>query len=45
VDEGQDYPEKGWIEIHETVMKDGSARLDGEPDFTYVVVRRPLRRA
>jgi hypothetical protein len=35
VDEGQDYPEKGWIEIHETVMKDRKTR-DGEPDFTYV---------
>jgi hypothetical protein len=34
VDEGQDYPEKGWVEVHETVLKD---HLDhnGEPDFTY----------
>lgn len=28
VDEAQDYPEKGWIEVHETVMKD-------RDDFTY----------
>jgi hypothetical protein len=34
VDEGQDYPEKGWIEVHETVMKD-TVDIDGEPDFTY----------
>jgi hypothetical protein len=34
VDEGQDYPEKGWIEVHETVIKD---HIDawGKPDFTY----------
>lgn len=35
VDEGQDYPEKGWIEVHETVMKD-RVNAEGEPDFTYV---------
>lgn len=34
VDEGQDYPEKGWIEVHETVLKDHTDR-DGNPDFTY----------
>jgi hypothetical protein len=34
VDEGQDYPEKGWIEVHETVMKD-TVDIDGEPDFSY----------
>lgn len=34
VDEGQDYPEKGWIEVHETVMKDHTDHT-GNPDFTY----------
>lgn len=34
VDEGQDYPEKGWTEVHETVMKD-TVDIDGEPDFNY----------
>lgn len=34
IDEGQDYPEKGWIEVHETVMKD-TVDADGNPDFTY----------
>lgn len=34
IDEGQDYPEKGWIEVHETVMKD-HVDPEGEPDFTY----------
>lgn len=34
VDEGQDYPEKGWIEVHETVMKD-TVDADGNPDFSY----------
>ena len=34
VEEAQDYPEKGWIEVHETVEKD---TLDeyGKPDFHY----------
>jgi hypothetical protein len=34
VDEAQDYPEAGWTEVHETVMKD---RVDeeGNPDFNY----------
>jgi hypothetical protein len=36
VDEGQDYPEKGWIEVHETVLKDHIDQ-DGKPDFTYHV--------
>jgi hypothetical protein len=34
IDEGQDYPEAGWTEVHETVNKDHVDR-DGEPDFTY----------
>ncbi len=34
VDESQDFPEKGWIEGHETVMKDHVDR-EGNPDFTY----------
>jgi hypothetical protein len=34
VDEGQDYPEKGWIEAHETVMKDHKD-ADGNPDYGY----------
>ena len=34
VDEGQDYPEKGWVEVHETVLKD-HVDADGNPDFTY----------
>lgn len=34
VDEAQDYPEKGWIEAHETVMKDHKDR-DGNPDYGY----------
>jgi len=28
IEEAQDYPDAGWVEIHETVMKD-------RPDFTY----------
>lgn len=34
IDEAQDYPERGWTEVHETVLKD---HLDenGEPDFMY----------
>lgn len=34
VDEAQDYPEKGWTEVHETVLKD---HVDGggRPDFSY----------
>jgi hypothetical protein len=34
MDEAQDYPEKGYVEVHETVMKDRQT-LDGKPDFTY----------
>ena len=34
VEEAQDYPEKGWIEVHETVIKD-HVNQDGEPDFKY----------
>jgi hypothetical protein len=34
IDEGQDYPPKGWTEVHETVLKDHVDR-DGNPDFTY----------
>jgi hypothetical protein len=34
IDEGQDYPEKGWIEVHETVMKDHMDNT-GKADFTY----------
>lgn len=34
VDEAQDYPERGWIEVHETVMKD-TVDADGNPDFHY----------
>lgn len=34
VDEAQDYPEKGWIEVHETVMKD-TLDSEGNPDFHY----------
>ncbi|MDP3985067.1 MAG: LAGLIDADG family homing endonuclease, partial [Acidimicrobiia bacterium] len=34
IDEAQDYPEKGWVEIHETVNKDHTGP-DGESDFTY----------
>lgn len=34
VEEAQDYPEKGWVEVHETVMKDTVDR-DGNPDFRY----------
>lgn len=34
VEEAQDYPEKGWIEVHETVLKD-HIDAEGVPDFTY----------
>lgn len=36
VDEGQDYPEKGYTEVNETVMKD-ILDHDGEPDFHFHV--------
>lgn len=35
VDEGQDFPEAGWTEVHETVMKE-HVDQDGNPDFSYV---------
>lgn len=35
IEEGQDYPEKGWIEVHETVIKD-HVDSNGDPDFTYI---------
>lgn len=34
VEEAQDYPEKGWIEVHETVIKDHTDST-GKSDFTY----------
>jgi hypothetical protein len=34
VDEAQDYPERGWIEVHETVMKD-TVDAQGNTDFHY----------
>lgn len=34
IDEAQDYPERGWTEIHEVVMKD-TVDSDGNPDFRY----------
>ncbi len=34
LEEAQDMPEKGYIEAHETVIKDHVDR-DGQPDFTY----------
>lgn len=34
VDEAQDYPERGWVEVHETVMKD-TVDSEGNPDFHY----------
>jgi hypothetical protein len=34
VEEAQDYPERGWTEVHETVEKD-HVDFDGNPDFTY----------
>jgi hypothetical protein len=34
MDEAQDYPPRGFTEIHETVMKDHRDK-DGEEDFTY----------
>lgn len=35
IDEGQDYPDAGWKEVHETVMKD-HVDADGNPDFSYI---------
>ena len=34
IDEAQDYPPKGWTEVHETVMKD-HVDSTGNYDFTY----------
>lgn len=34
IDEAQDYPPKGWIEVHATVMKD-HVDSEGKSDFTY----------
>jgi hypothetical protein len=34
MEEAQDYPEKGWTEVHETVEKD-HVDQEGESDFTY----------
>lgn len=34
VEEAQDYPERGWTEVHETVIKDHTDK-DGNYDFTY----------
>jgi hypothetical protein len=34
IDEAQDYPERGWVEVHETVMKD-HLDAEGNPDFRY----------
>lgn len=34
IDEAQDYPERGWTEVHEVVMKD-TVNERGEPDFHY----------
>ncbi|GAC1529992.1 MAG: hypothetical protein NVS3B1_22080 [Marmoricola sp.] len=36
VEEGQDYPEKGWIEVNETVNYDSTDR-DGEESFRFWV--------
>lgn len=35
VDEAQNYPEAGWVEVHEVVMKD-TVDQDGNPDFSYL---------
>lgn len=34
LDEAQDYPEKGWIEVNETVMRE-TTDYKGQPDFHY----------
>lgn len=34
VEEGQDYPERGWTEVNETVNYDSKGR-DGKPDFHF----------
>ncbi len=35
IEEGQDYPEKGWIEVYPTVIKD-HVDTNGEPDYTFI---------
>lgn len=35
MDEGQDYPERGWTEIHETVMRE-TRDMDGDPDYHFL---------
>lgn len=35
VEEAQDYPKRGWDEVHETVNKGGIRSWDQKPDFTY----------
>jgi hypothetical protein len=35
MDEGQDYPERGWTEIHETVMRE-VRDADGDPDYHFI---------
>jgi hypothetical protein len=34
IDEGQDYPEKGWLEVFPTVMQDFTDH-EGQPDFSF----------
>ena len=34
IDEAQDYPERGWTEIHETVLRD-HRDFEGNPDYTF----------
>jgi hypothetical protein len=34
VDEGQDYPDAGWVELQETLMRE-TVDLDGNPDWTF----------
>jgi hypothetical protein len=36
IDEGQDYPERGWTEINETVMREHTDK-EGNRDYTYHV--------
>lgn len=35
MDEGQDYPDRGWTEIHETVMRE-TKDVDGNPDYHFI---------
>jgi hypothetical protein len=34
IDEAQDYPERGWTEVHETVMRE-TRDVDGNPDYFF----------